>query len=82
MNSQKRDLISAGQGEPVAHAPHCPVPRAAERHEGAACLCSSETVVTDGMYLTKDEKVVVVEDGKPVRQYDARGFGWLFDLLK
>lgn len=38
-------------------------------------------VQQDGTYLTKDEKLLVVEDGKPARQYDVGGLGWLFDLF-
>lgn len=37
--------------------------------------------VQDGEYLTADEKLVVVENGKPARAYDVGGLGWLFKLM-
>ena len=40
-----------------------------------------KTEVPDGTYLTKDEKIIVVQDRKPVRAYDVHGMGWLFRLF-
>jgi hypothetical protein len=35
----------------------------------------------DGVYLTKDGNLAVVEGGKPARAYDVGGVGWLFGLF-
>ena len=62
----------------MTHEPHCPVPRAAARGEGAVCLCRS---LFPTMPLTEDERMQMI--GQIRDWYDElSGYGLYFEKLR